>query len=178
MPELQRVVVERAFDEAKVFDELQRAELAVDWCLKQHDVRFRRSYLSLDGRSMVCFYDAPDTESVRAVQRRAGLPFTRAWAATELTRSPALGAPHGLSTVVVERERPDGLPLETTRAMLSAPPPCFDLHRAELLATHLAHDTRRLICLFSAPDAESVRRANQQAAQAFVRAWTATLHLP
>lgn len=173
----ERVVVERAFDEAKLFDELQRAEDAVAWCLEQHEVKFTRSYLSLDGRSMVCLYDAPDAEAVRETQRRGGLPFTRAWTATELTGTGhAYAAPPGFSTVVVERELPAGVTLEQIRALVASPDACFHLHRATLLASHVARDARRMVCVYSAPDAESVRRANVQARQPVSRAWAATAH--
>ncbi len=178
MREPQRVVVERSFDEAKAFDELQRAEDAVAWCLEQHDVHFRRSYLSLDGRSMVCLYDAPDAESVRVTQRKGGLPFTRIWPATELPASDRSVSPPGYSTVIVERDLPAGMTLEQIRAMVAARDPCFDLHRAELLVSHVSHDVHRMVCVFSAPDAESVRRANTQAKQPMSRAWTATVHGP
>lgn len=179
MPDLGRVVVERSFDEATAFADVQRAEQAVAWCLEQHDVHFRRSYLSLDGRSMVCLYDAPDAESIRTTQRKGGLPFARIWAATELPGpSGETETPPGLSTVIVERDLPEGMTLDFVRAMMASPGSCFELHRAVLLTSHLSHDTRRMVCAFSAPDAEAVRRASTVAGHPFTRAWTATLHLP
>ena len=50
-------------------------------CLTIHRVRTLRSYLSSDGRRMVCVYQAPDVESVRVAKQKAGVPATRLWAA-------------------------------------------------------------------------------------------------
>lgn len=178
MASRERIVVERSFEEAKAFDELQRAELAVAWCLEQHGVQFLRSYLSLDGRSMVCLYDAPDAESVRETQRRGSLPFTRAWACSVLGDTGVDVAKPGFSTVVVERDVPAGMPREMIDGIMASSGPCFETHRVELLKSHLARDLHRMICIFAAPDAEAVRIANREGGPPFTRVWTATAHGP
>jgi hypothetical protein len=76
-----RVIVERDFNEPQSFDELQDRELRHAWCLEMHGVRFIQTYLSDDRRRMICEYEAPDVESVRIAQTKAGMPFSRAWAA-------------------------------------------------------------------------------------------------
>jgi len=76
------IIVERAFDEPQRFEELQAIEERHAWCLEQYGVVFQRSYLSADGLRMVCLYEGPDAESVRQVNRQAGLPFERVWATT------------------------------------------------------------------------------------------------
>jgi len=78
---MERVIVERRFDGPQAFESLQAAEDAFAWCLEQHRVRFVRSYFSTDRKRMICEYEAPDAESVRATQRTAGLPFERIWTA-------------------------------------------------------------------------------------------------
>jgi hypothetical protein len=40
-----------------------------------------RSYLSLDRKRMVCEFEAPDAEAVRASYRSAGVAFDRVWSA-------------------------------------------------------------------------------------------------
>lgn len=177
MKEVSPVVVERTFERPKAFGELECAEKAVAWCLKQHEVRPQVSYLSLDGRSMICVYEAPDAESVRVTQRRGGLSFTRAWACTILPGpSGATEAPPRFSTVVVERDLPDGMTIDGARAMIASAEPCFDLHRTVLLRSHFSRDGTRMICIFAAPEADAVRRANAHAKQPFSRAWPATVH--
>jgi hypothetical protein len=76
------VIVERKFDEANAFDELQAQEDSFAWCAEQHEVTFIRSYFSKDRKRMICEYEAPDAEAVRRVQRTASMPFERVWTAT------------------------------------------------------------------------------------------------
>jgi len=76
------VMVERKFDHPTSFDDLQAQEVSFSWCAEQHQVTFIRSYLSRDGRRMICEYQAPDAEAVRTLQRTARLPFERIWTAT------------------------------------------------------------------------------------------------
>lgn len=74
------VLVERRFDEPVTLAQVQAIEDAGIHCLETRDVHFVRTYFSADGRRMICFYRGPDAESVREAQRRAGVPFTQAWA--------------------------------------------------------------------------------------------------
>ena len=73
------VVVERSFDAPQAFERAHALEEAKAWCLEQHRVRWVRSYLSSDGRRMLCLYRAPDAESVRLAQREASLDFDVLW---------------------------------------------------------------------------------------------------
>lgn len=75
------VAVERGFPAPVAFTELQAREAVHGWCLEAHGVRALRSYVSTDGRRMLCLYAAPDAEAVRQVQVTAGMPFDRAWQA-------------------------------------------------------------------------------------------------
>ena len=77
-----RVMVERKFDEAESFDDLQAQEDAFAWCAEQHLVTFIRSYFSKDRMRMICEYEAPDAEAVRKLQRTASMPFERIWTAS------------------------------------------------------------------------------------------------
>ena len=50
---------------------------------------------------------------------------------------------------------------------------CMRMHRVTLLQSHISDDGRRMLCVFQAPDAESVRIANIQTGLPFSRVWTA-----
>jgi len=76
-----RVMVERKFDAAESFEDLQAREDAFAWCAEQHQVTFVRSYFSKDRKRMICEYEAPDAEAVRKLQRTASMPFERIWTA-------------------------------------------------------------------------------------------------
>lgn len=74
------VLVERSFDTAVTLDQIQAIEDAGIECLETRDVHFVRTFFSADQQRMICLYRAPDAESVREAQRRAGVPFDSAWA--------------------------------------------------------------------------------------------------
>jgi len=74
------VLVERSFDTAVTLDQIQAIEDAGIDCLEMRDVHFVRTFFSADQRRMICLYRAPDAESVREAQRKAGVPFDVAWA--------------------------------------------------------------------------------------------------
>lgn len=81
---MERVIVERTFDKP-----VDRAELAARFrenrgCFEARSVQAVRSCVSLDGLRMLCEYEAPDAESVRAANRLAGLPFDAVWTASIL----------------------------------------------------------------------------------------------
>jgi hypothetical protein len=76
-----RVIVERSFETPLTQEELDAVEARMAPCLDLYNVRWVRSYWSLDRRRMICEYDAPDVASVRNVQREAEARFERAWAA-------------------------------------------------------------------------------------------------
>jgi len=73
------VLVERSFAEPITFERAHAIEEAKGWCLEQHRVRWVRSYVASDGRRTLCFYQAPDAESVRLAQHEAGLPVDAVW---------------------------------------------------------------------------------------------------
>ena len=80
-----RVMVERKFDEAESFEDLQAREDSFVWCAEQHQVTFIRSYFSKDRKRMICEYEAPDAESVRIAQRQATMPVDFVWAVKRLS---------------------------------------------------------------------------------------------
>jgi hypothetical protein len=163
MSQTECIVVEHAFGERKQFDEVK-------------GVCARRSYLSLDGKAMVSVYDAGDVESVRETQRIAGISFARIWRAFVMARGEAVCAPPGRSTVIVERGAVPGLRKEQLPGLMTARKSCFQTNGVELLCSYLAEDASRIICIFSALDAEAVRRANREGELPFTRAWAATHH--
>jgi hypothetical protein len=174
---METIIVERSFPAPVTMDEVQAAEDAVAWCLRQHQVRFLRSYFALDRRFMVCLYEAPDAEAVRATQRVAGLPVDLAWPGTLLLGGAIHVAPAGLATVTVQRVLPEPVTAEFVTEMYRRGDGCFGMHRVQPLATYLARDGRRLVCMFAAPDAEAVRVSNRQIGAPLARAFSCEVSL-
>jgi hypothetical protein len=73
--------VERSFARPVAFDDLSALVDQGASCLDLHQVRFLRSYFSLDRQRMLCLYEGPDVEAVRIVNRQVGLPFDSVWGA-------------------------------------------------------------------------------------------------
>jgi hypothetical protein len=76
-----RLIVEHSFDPPLTDEEHHRAARRLDPCLEQYGARWLSSYLSDDRRRMICEFDAPDAESVRASHRSAEVAFERVWSA-------------------------------------------------------------------------------------------------
>ena len=74
------VLVERSFPAPVAFEEIAAAAQAASACLQVRDVKYARTFFSMDRKRMLCFYDAPDAESVRVAQREAKLPSDAVWA--------------------------------------------------------------------------------------------------
>lgn len=174
------VIVERSFEEPVEFSAIQAIEDRGAWCLDQHHVCFVRTWFSKDRRRMVCLYEAPDAESVRIAQRKAGMPVDRVWA---VGGDPVPGGqcrPDAKAGVHVAVERTFEAPVsvEEVSALIAKGGECLPRHRAAYLGGHLSSDGLRMFCVFFAPDAESVRIANREFGAPFDRAWTATVHEP
>ena len=171
------IVVERSFELAPIFEELEEREKAVAWCFEQYRVQALRSFLSLDGRRAVCLYRAPDVEAVRSTQREAGLPFERAWSAQAIEQPPRQPPP-GHSAVVVQRKLAERATPQRVDELAALARDCMNNHRAHLHGSYLAADGVRMVCHYDAPDAESVRVANHQSGLPVESVWSATLYGP
>jgi len=169
------VVVERSFPEPVTFEHLQVAGDRGAWCLEAHGVRFLKTYFSRDRRRMVCLYEAPDAESVRLAQEKAGLPFERAWAA-RVVRHPS-DEPKG-DAVVLERALPGPVDETVIREAAARGAWCLQQHACRIVWSYLSGDGLRCLCVFAAPDAESVRQAQKQTGVPYETAWPATVHEP
>ncbi len=72
------------------------------------------------------------------------------------------------SHVFLHREWDEPVTVESLIASLDESSACFDLHRVQWHESLLSADSRRLCCHFSAPDAESLRRAFREEYPAYV----------
>jgi hypothetical protein len=80
-----RLIVEHAYDSPLTDEEHHRAARRLDPCLEAHGARWLASYLAHDRLRMICEFEAPDAESVRASMRSADVSFVRVWS-TEVYR--------------------------------------------------------------------------------------------
>jgi hypothetical protein len=171
---MENVIVERVLDEPMMAARLRTIHEQMRWCLEQNRVNCVRTYLSADGRRMTCFFQAPDAESVRRVNEQAQMPAQRVW--TAAVYGPAASGDDGADTaVIVERSFAQAESFEELAAREEAGSWCLDMHRVRYLRSYFSADRRRMLCLYTAPDAESVRRAQKQIGLPFDAVWTAAV---
>jgi len=170
------VLVERHFDRPVLFEDIEALEAAGWNCFKSRGVRYLKSFFSRDGRRMMCLYEAPDAESVRNAESQAKVPYIRAWSCMKLESGSSQTRNSAMEYVVVERLFPESVTPDFVSKALQQSGWCLDLHNAEYVESFLGNDGRRMVCLFRAPDAEAVRRANQQGGVPYTEVWTASVH--
>ncbi|SFU73258.1 nickel-binding protein [Halomonas korlensis] len=166
-------------------------------CFRLHRVVWQYSLLAKDGQRMFCHFQAPDAESVRNALRQAGADTRILWPAT-VHDAPAISrqrlrrqrdarepcdiapcdTPPLLANVLVERAFDEPVVLAHLQAREDAEAACLQHHRVRFVRTFFAHSRRRMICLYQAPDAESVRLAQHQAGMPFERVWAFHAVLP
>jgi hypothetical protein len=74
-------------------------------------------------------------------------------------------------TVVVERSFDAPASMDELQAREDAAAWCLEQHRVQFVRSLFSADRRRMVCLYRAPDAESVRLAQAQAGMPVDRVW-------
>lgn len=136
------------------------------WCMEMYRVKWQGSFLAADGTRMVCWLVAPDAECVRAALDKGGVDARRLWIGTVHEASqPAV------PNVLVERSFQDPVELEAIQAIEDASGWCLQAHRVKFAQTFFASHRKRMLCLYQAPDAESVRLAQREAVMPVDAVW-------
>lgn len=160
------LVLERSFDVPLTAGDVKNIARDTTWCFEMHRVDWHGSMLSADGQSLVCCFSAADQESIRQALRKAEADMRRLWAGTvhEVANAPE-------PNVLVERSFPEPVELGDVQAQEDANQWCLDVRNVRFVRTFFSRDRRRMLCLYSAPDAESVREAQREARMPVDRIW-------
>ena len=121
-------------------------------CLDIHRVQWLRSFLATDGAQMLCWYRAPDAESVRLVLRQQGSLEATVWPAevgSHIEREPH---DDGRVLTLVELTLEGEEPAASKEAALAA---LADAGHAPC-CTFASSDARRLVCLVDDSDETAV----------------------
>ena len=78
-----------------------------------------------------------------------------------------------MEIVIVERTFVEPVEFEHLQAIEDSFAWCLDARNINFLHSYFSLDRKRMICVYRAPDAESVREANSQAKMPFDRIWSA-----
>lgn len=157
------VFLERSFDAPLTDAAIMSMATEGIPCFVANQVDWHGSMLSLDGRSMFCWFSAADAESVRQALRQAGQDTTHLWPGTVHYPPLEAGVTAPEPNVVVTRTFPAPVAMEDIQAIEDAGAHCLEAHRVRFVRTYFSLDRLRMLCLYEAPDAESVRLAQHQA---------------
>lgn len=83
-----------------------------------------------------------------------------------------------MALILVEREFEEPVTFEEVQALEAASGDCFALRSIDFLHSYFSADRKKMICVYEAADAESVREANRLAGLPFSRVWAATKITP
>jgi len=165
------MILERRFDPPiSTADVMALAEDSGS-CFALYRVGWNQSFLSADGRRLVCWLSAPDAESARLALRQGGVGDHVLWPGT-VHDAPTADAPSWRSAnVAVERRWEEPVELDDIQAIEDAGAGCLETHQVRFARTFFSTDRRRMICLYRAPDAEAVRNAQRQAGMPVESVW-------
>ena len=161
------LVLERQFDPPLSKQDVIELAKASGWCFQQYNVRWLGSLLGLDGRKLVCRFEAGDAESVRLALRTLEADMRVLWPAT-VHEAPESGE----ANVIVERSFAEPCVLDELQAQEDSRQWCLDTYNVKFVRTLFSRDGKRMLCLYSGPDAEAVRAAQREAGMPLDRVWS------
>ncbi len=154
------VFQERVFDTPLTPSDIMEMAGEASNCFGIHKVEWRMSFLSADGTKMVCWFNSRDAESARLAMRESGADISVVWPGT------VHDAPHARDltpNVLVIRNFDEPVELKEIQAKEDKGAWCLETYQVRFCRTFFSQDRKRMICLYQAPDAESVRLAQRQA---------------
>jgi hypothetical protein len=164
---MSHVFLERVFDDPVAIDDARQMASDSKTCLGIYSAQWHESMLSSDGRKMYCYFEAPDIEAIRNVMRFNNSDYQAIWS-TEIHDT----GTEGEINVLVERNWDEPVKLEDIASIEETGAWCLEAHNVTFLRTFFATDHKRMICLYRAPDAESVRQAQRKANMPFEDIWS------
>lgn len=160
---MSEILVERHWEKPLTDDDMLALFAAAGNCLAAHRCEWRGSLLSRDRHELFCHFSAPDAESVRIALREAGSPRGSTWPGTIHDAPGFTEESLAQANVLVTRRFEQPVGLADIQAIEDAGAGCLENHRVRFVRTYFSTDRKRMMCLYRAPDAESVRIAQREA---------------
>ena len=136
--------------------------------LREHRVVWCGTLLAASGRFVLWWLRAADLTSVRAALADWEGSF---WQGTVHGDADTAELTPAQSLALVGRRFDEPVTMESIQAIEYANRNCLEAHRVRFLRSFFSADHRRMLCLYEAPDAESVRLAQQQAGMPMETVW-------
>ncbi|TNF88191.1 MAG: DUF4242 domain-containing protein [Gammaproteobacteria bacterium] len=172
------MILERYFDPALTPGEVVEMAAESADCFGIHRVDWEASYLSADGHKLVCNFRAPDMESARIALRETDTDPRVMWKSSVHDAPGIEAAEIDKANVLVERSFDDAVALQQIQDIEDAGIWCLEIRDVRFLRTFFSADRKRMLCLYAAPDAESVRQAQREAGVPFDEAWAFSRYGP
>ena len=168
------IIVYREFEEPRNLEGVKSSINKSAGCLDLWNVKWVESMLSGDGTKMICHFEAPDAESVRTALRKSGaLKTLQVWPG-----SIHEGPSDASINVVVERSFDEATSVEAMQAIEDKGQWCLDMYQVVFVRTYFSADKKQMVCFYNAPDAESVRVAQQKANMPVSAVWSCNVLNP
>jgi hypothetical protein len=168
------IFVERDLNPPVTAQEVLAMAQQATHCLKLHGIDWVESYLSVSGKSLVCHFISPDTETTRTAIRQTGSDFRAVWAGTLHEGA----ASDEMATVMVTRCFDEPAALDDIQAIEDAGIACLKMRDVTFVKTLFSTDRKRMMCLYQAPDAEAVRDAQREAGMPVDQIWACQVMSP
>lgn len=140
-------------------------------CFEIHRVDWQNSMLANDGSKTICWFRGLDMESMRIAMRKEQMDMRLLWSGSIHDAPGADESDFASANVVVERSFDESVRLEDIQAIEDAGAGCLEMRNVKFVRTFFSNDRKRMICLYKAPDAESVRQAQREAKVPFNAVW-------
>jgi len=140
-------------------------------CFNMHRVEWQSSFLSKDGHKMVCWFRSPDMESARIAMRQSDIDTSVLWRGSVHDKAGLAQQALTTANVLVERRFEKPVTLQEIQHLEDAGSWCLETRDVHFVRTFFSAEQTRMICLYRAPDAESVRLAQRQARVPFREVW-------
>jgi len=141
-------------------------------CLELYRIVWQHSLLGAGGRKCICWFRGVDVESVRRALRTNNVDVSGLWSGSVHDAPDRSEARIAQANVVVERRFDKATSLETIQAIEDKSASCLEMRNVEFMRTFFSLDRRRMLCLYAAPDAESVREAQREAGMPVEAVWS------
>jgi hypothetical protein len=168
------VFVERLFDPPLRAHEIEAVLQPRRSRLTARGIEWREGFLDRSGRRMLCRFNALDEAAVRHALRLVHVEVSALWAGRAYTPG-LLPVPDSTavssSLVLAQHQIEHPVTLADLRTVESLCEWCFETHRIRLIRILVSMDFRRIVYLYCAPDAESVRLAHRQAGLGLDHVW-------
>lgn len=164
-------LLQRTFDEKLSVLEFFELSAKSASCMHLYGVDWNKTFRALDGSRCVCWFSSADMESLRTALRSGDTDIRLLWHSTVHDAPGRSKEEIDTANVAVERAFDDPVTLEEIQAIEDAGAHCLEMRNVTFMRTFFSADRKRMVCLYAAPDVESVREAQREAGVPFEIVW-------